>query len=439
MTAMAKSQFPPFSSHDEISLFDLLDALWKQKIVLVVTALLVMLAATAYAFLATPVYQVQSVLRPANLKDLDAANISGLYTLTPDDALRQLGVTLSSYETRRSFFRNNPHLFEAIREPHLSLEQAFERFNADGFRMLYPDARQGEGLSGYVGIQLAYPEGVDGVGVVNGLVRHAAGLQKQAIAEDIATLIENRLNQLERRIATARAAYEAQKNAEIARLKEEDTLKRAQLEDELAALRKQLGTRRQHLIAELDEAIKIAKALRITKPTTPSAIGGAARAEQGNIILTEINSNQVPLYFMGTEALEAERETLLERTSDDFIEPRIAEINKELQLLEHNRQIEVLLQRENEDLFLSEIAAFREEEARLKTLALDLSSANLVEIDQPAVTPLRPIKPRKALILALGLVLGGMLGVFAALIRAMFQRQSTGRNQKGYVTVQTEA
>ena len=64
---------------------------------------------------------------------------------------------------------------------------------------------------------------------------------------------------------------------------------------------------------------------------------------------------------MGTEALEAERKALQSRESDDFTEPRIVEINKELQLLENNRTIETLQARENEDLFLAELAMMRAE------------------------------------------------------------------------------
>ena len=95
------------------------------------------------------------------------------------------------------------------------------------------------------------------------------------------------------------------------------------------------------------------------------------------------------------------------------------EILKELQLLENNRQIEVLKLRENEDLFLTDLAKLREEEARLRNLKVDFDTLQLVTVDQRAVEPSKPIKPKKALILALGLVLGGMLGVFIALVRGM--------------------
>lgn len=373
-------------------------------------------------------YQVQSVLRPAAIKDLDVINISDLYSLSPEAALRRVGATLESYDARLSFFRENQELFEKILEPGLTLEQSFERFNAKAFHILQSGTKNqnDQSLSPFIGIQLTYPQGLDGVAIVNGLVQHALQIQRQVIADDIAAMVNNRLNQLERRIAVAKAAYETWKDSEIARLREADELKRKRLEDELAALRQTLNTQRQNRIQQLDEAIKIAKALGITRPTTPSALGSSGlRAEQGSVILTEVHNRQLPLYFMGTEALEAERNALLERTSDDFAEPRIAEIQRELLLLERNRQIELLLQREQEELFLSEIAAFREEEAQLRTLQLDLSAVNLVEIDQPAVTPLHPIKPRKTLVLALGLVLGVMLGLFAALLRAMYLQRKT--------------
>ena len=134
---------------------------------------------------------------------------------------------------------------------------------------------------------------------------------------------------------------------------------------------------------------------------------------------TEINNQQIPLYFMGVDALEAEKNALLQRKSDDFTEGRIAQIAKELQLLQSNRQIEVLNRRENEDLFLSNVEPLRAEEARLRSLNIDMSRLRLVTIDKQALEPLGPIKPKKALILAVGLILGGMLGILLALIRTM--------------------
>ncbi|MDA7088514.1 Wzz/FepE/Etk N-terminal domain-containing protein [Pseudomonas sp. SA3-5] len=419
----AISQAIPQTSSDEIDLAALFRALWKQKLLIASITLLVGLMAAAYAFLATPEYQVQSVLRPALIKDLDALNRTGVYKLTPGQSMRRVGATLESYDTRLEFFRANQGLFESLRRSNRSLEQTFEVFNQQAFKMLQPDTKKTDNLSAYVGIQLTYPEDVNGVALVNGLVEYSVQLERERIAADLAVVIQNRLNQLELQIAAARASYEATKESRIAALLEADNLKRAELQDELRALRQQLKTRRNNRIAQLDESIRIAKTLGIVKPTTPSALGEGERVSQGSVIRTEVNSQQIPLYFMGSEALEAERNALLQRRSDDFTEPRVAQIAKELQLLANNRQIEVLNKRENEDLFLKKLASWREEAARLRNLEVDVSTLKLATVDQLAMQPIKPIKPKKALILALGLVLGGMLGLFIALLRNMLQRK----------------
>lgn len=408
---------------DEVDLAALFHALWAQKLVIVLVMLLVGMLALAYAFLATPEYEVQSVVRPAAIKDLDALNRTGVYELTPEQAMQRVGASLDSYDSRLEFFRANQGLFEALRQPNRSLEQTFESFNKEAFKMLQPDSKKTDNLSAYVGIQLVYPQDVDGVALVNGLVDYVLQRERERIADDLAVVIQNRLNQLDLKMAAARASYEASKEAKIAELLEADNLKRAELQDELKALRQQLKTRRDNRIAQLDEAARIAKALGILKPTTPSSLGEVERMTQGSVIRTEVNNQQIPLYFMGSETLEAERDTLRQRRSDDFTEPRIAQIAKELQLLANNRQVEVLNKRENEDLFLKDLAIWREEAARLRSLQVDVSSLKLVDIDQVALEPLRPINPQKALILALGLVLGGMLGIFIALVRSMLGKK----------------
>ena len=370
-------------SNDEIDLIALFQALWAQKVLIVLITLLVGSLATAYAFLVTPEYQVQSVVRPAAIKDLDALNNTGVYKLTPEQALQRVGASLDSYDSRLEFFRANQGLFEALREPNRSLEQTFESFNQQAFKMLQPDAKKTDNLSAYVGIQLSYPQDVDGVALLNGLVGYVLQHERERIADDLAVMIENRLNQLDLKMAAARVSYEAKIEAQIASLKEADNLKRADLQDELKALRQQLKTHRDNRIAQLDEAARIAKALGIVKPTTPSALGEVGREAQGSVIRTEVNNQQIPLYFMGSEALEAERAALRQRRSDDFTAPRIAQIAKELQLLANNRQIEVLNRRENADLFLTDLAVWREEAARLRDEVKRLEAVELAVADDP--------------------------------------------------------
>ena len=410
---------------DEINLLQLFHRLWEQRLLIALVTTAGVFLAALYAFLATPVYQIKSVLRPPLIKDLDELNRTEVYKLSTDDALKRVGSALDSYEVRLAFFRAYPALFAELAQDGITPEQTFEAFNDQALKLLVPDPKKSDAnLTAYVGLQLDYPATLDGVTILNQLVDFAIQHEREKLERDVRIIIENRLKNLALSITTSRANYEASKESRIVQLDEADRLKRALLQDELRALRTQLKTRRENRIAQLGEAIRIADALGIRKPTTPSALGQDQRSAQGNTVRTEVNNQQIPLYFMGTKALEAERKTLQQRKSDDFTEPRIGEILKELQLLENNRQIEVLKLRENEDLFLTDLAKLREEESRLRNLKVDFDTLQLVTIDQRAVEPSKPIKPKKALILALGLVLGGMLGVFIALVRGMVRGSS---------------
>jgi LPS O-antigen subunit length determinant protein (WzzB/FepE family) len=407
---------PQRSFHDdEIDLVELFHSLFKQKYLILAVAAVVTLIAATYAFLATPYYQVQSVLRPVDRGSLDELNGTGVYELTPVEALNRVGAGLSSYENRLAFFRSNQNLFTGLIEPGRSLEQIFEEFNSSAFTMLQVDPKKATGQSEFVGLSLTYPRGVDGVEVVNGLVAFVLDVERARIDADLKVLIANRLFNIEQKIEAARASYDASKQAQIAVLLEQDTLRRAQLQDELQALRAELKTRRQSRIMVLDEAIQVAESLGIEKPTTPSSMSDSQR--QGQVVRTEINSREIPLYFMGREALKAERDALNTRRSDDFIEPWVSEIEKELALLSHNRQVEVLEKRDNEDLYLKDLAEWRQEAAQLKGIKFDSSQLRLVRLDQQALAPLSAVKPKKALVIILGLGVGLMLGVFVALLR----------------------
>lgn len=423
------TEVPP--NTDEIDLFELFQTIWQERTLIIIVTTIVTALALIYAFAATPVYQVQSIAKPAAIKDLDELNGTGVYTLDPKEALVLVGASLESYETRLDYFRANQELLAPLLSSSQSFEQSFERFNRENIKILRPDAKKDEVFSQYVGIQLQYPKGMDGPTITNGLVDYAIKIEKERIAANLDVIINNQLNRLRHKISDARAGYEASKEAQIAQLEENDTLKKVQLVDELEALREELKTNRQNRISRLDEAIAIAKSLGINKPATPSSLARETRAA-GNVIRTEVNNQQIPLYFMGTEALNAERESLSARENDDFTSGRIVEINKELRLLEHNRLIEVLKTRENEDLFLAELAENRKEISRLKSLEVDMENLRLVRIDQTAIEPANPIKPKKSLIVAISIIIGGMLGVFGVLIRGVIRKRAN-TNHKGLV------
>lgn len=412
------------SSSDEIDLFELCHSIWRQKKLVVGCALLAGALGAAYAFLAPRTYEVSSVLRPAAINELDALNRSEVYKLPPADALSKVGAQLDSYEARLGFFKSHEQLFSAFRKPGQSLEQSFEDFNRNSVNLILPDPKKADSMSSYIRLELQYPADVDGVAILNGFVDYAIALECQQVGADLKVIVNNRLNELKGKIDAARANYETEKESKIAKLLEDDRLKRSRLQDELSALRLQMKMERTNRLAELAEAIAIAKSMGIKTPTTPSSMADASRSGSSQVMRTEVNNQKIPLYFLGTQALEAERIALQQRTSDDFTNPRIAEIGKELQLLEANREVEVLRKRGNEDIFLQDVEPLRAEVARLRSLNIDMSNLKLVTIDRRAQEPLAPIKPKKAMVIVLSVVVGLILGLLIALIRHFIQKQA---------------
>lgn len=411
----------PAQMSDEVDLAAIVKAIWHQKRLLTTSVIVGLLCAGVGIFLSTTEYQVSSILRPAALNELDALNRSEIYSLPPAEALTRIGASLESYETRLEFFRSNQKLFESFVRPGQTLEQSFEAFNHNSVNIILPDPNMSESLTTYIKIQLNYPKGVDGVSILNGFVDYAVLKERMQISSDLTVIVNNRLNELKGKLMAARAAYDTEKEAKIVSLLEADSLARAKLEDELSALRAQLKTERGNRVSQLSEAISIAQKLGIRKPSTPSSISESERTGANNIMRTEVNNQQNPMYFLGVEALEAERSALLQRKSDDFSTNRIAQIAKELAMLKSNREIEVLNRRKNEDLFLSGVQPLRAEITRLKNLNLDMSGLKLATIDKQALEPLNPIKPQKALIIMLGVILGLLAGLFIALARLFFR------------------
>ena len=181
-----------------------------------------------------------------------------------------------------------------------------------------------------------------------------------------------------------------------------------------------MGKERSHRLTRLAEAIAIARSAGITRPTSPSAMGAAAL--RGANRVTETSQQTTPLFFLGTQVLEAERAVLEQRSSDDFVSERVAEIHRKLRLLEVNREVDALNARGNEDMFLQDVEWLRTETTRLRALNLDRDGLKLATIDRPAQEPLAPIKPRKVFVVALSLAAGLMLGVLVAMVRYFASR-----------------
>ncbi len=157
------------------------------------------------------------------------------------------------------------------------------------------------------------------------------------------------------------------------------------IEAQIDGLRITASKHREDRIIRLRDALVVAESVGLDAPqivpgNTPSE-GDLAQFIDGNL-----------LYMRGAKAIKAELKVLQERKGDD---PFIGELRG----------------LENKLDFLK----------RIQESEYDVS---VFILDSNAEVPETPIKPKKSIIIAVGLIMGGMLGVFTALIRSMFKKRN---------------
>jgi len=135
---------------------------------------------------------------------------------------------------------------------------------------------------------------------------------------------------------------------------------------------------------ELAEAKTIASAIGQSSPVI-------AKAEI-------MGTYEPPLYMYGTQAITAESKAISNRKT----------LAKNLPY--------------GEDHFIKGLPEVLFDIQQLKGLKVDFNKVKLAVIDEKAIVPLKPIKPKKALIVALAGVTGIFMGLMAALLVAAFKR-----------------
>lgn len=180
----------------------------------------------------------------------------------------------------------------------------------------------------------------------------------------------------------ARAAAEAKEDMQRNVMSEVNTRIRS-AERRIASLRSTALQRRQDRIAVLQEALTVAKAVGLVTPQVT-----AGRTSSSDELAEFVDGSLT--YMRGAKAIEAELHVLEGRVSDDP--------------------------------FIPELRALQEERSFLSHIEIDPDNVAVFTLDSAAELPQTPIKPRKMLIVALGVGLGGMLGVFVALVRLLVRK-----------------
>ncbi len=141
---------------------------------------------------------------------------------------------------------------------------------------------------------------------------------------------------------------------------------------------------------KLEEARGVAKAIGQTDPV---------------YIKSDIlGSYQPPLYMFGTKAILAEEKAIT------------------------NRKVVAQSLPHGEDHFIAGLPEVLFKIDQLKNLDVDFNRVALAVVDESAVPPLSPAKPKKLLIVALALIAGLFGGLMMALLRASYKRRKLAKS-----------
>lgn len=264
---------------DEIDLFELIEGLWKKKLLIIAVAVVVTGFALAYVLLATPIYEAKVFVQAPSQNDIAQLNYgrggkSGLELFTIKDVSGIYLRTLQSESLRREFFRKYyiPSLSEERRTG--SQDSLYSQFKS------------------VLTLGMVSKEAPDRFFVMAQLP------DPQQAAEWVTRYVE---------MAGDHAKSEIIKDARV-----EAMVKADNLEQMVRASRESARKKREDRVAKLMEALKIARSVGLDKPPIISyGPSSEVFADMGGALT----------YMRGTKALEAEIENLRSRTSDDpFIE-----------------------------------------------------------------------------------------------------------------------
>ncbi|MCI0916078.1 LPS O-antigen chain length determinant protein WzzB [Pseudomonas stutzeri] len=352
---------------EEIDLVELAKALWAQKAVIIAVTIAGAAIALAYVLFSTPVYEAKATVLPPLLSDIAAYNAgrleSSLYSSDEDGKSsrpNQAPLKPFTVEEVYSVFTRNLR------------SQSLRR---DIFNDLY--------LPILPEIERAGPRDLlwskfNGLITITAPDNQRTELYEVTVNQSTAELAAAWANELIKRAAIA-SERDMQRN-----VASELSARMHSVERRIASLRSTAQQRREDRIAILREALSVAKEVGMTSPQVV-----AGRTASSDELSAFVDGSLT--YMRGAKAIEAEMKVLETRASDDP--------------------------------FIPELRSLQEQLAFLKTVDVTPANVSVFRLDSAAEVPETPIKPKKTLIVALGIVLGGMLGVFAALIRTLVRRE----------------
>lgn len=415
-------------SDEEIDIRVLMLSLCKQwrLIALIITSITFL--AIGVVFFLPKTYEIKSIISRPELEDIKKLERGSVKGYSLEEAYLEYFNKLTQMDVARRYFEET-EIYKKLakKEPGYTysvsdIDNAYslfrEVFRVEKIRPGYLELNKDEKTPlNKVAITFKTRNPAAGAEFINGFIRYAEQQALEKFYKDQSALKQLKKSELEDKITSLKEKTRSSRYAEIATLEEQNVTKIRALEDEIKARVEEARFKREARIAQLKEALFIAKGLGITEPRSLEDFRPLADVKSQIAINTHLNSDDRPLYLLGSQFLSAEIEQLMKRVSDEYFVPGLGELKKELALAKSNRSIEALKQREDDRLFIEELPEIQNQLAALALATLDFSGVKLFTLEQKAYIPESSISPNKSLIAGTAFILSSILALGFALVR----------------------
>ena len=405
---------------DEIDLFELFATLWREKVTIVAITVLITLFGGGYAFLAKPTYEVSVNLNP---EASEAVQI--LSGLSFGDSLK---VSVDGYVR----FIESPAFLETLYNQGY-FDELFEgrrpesseialRAISSLFQVKQLGTKKESSIYPYE-VKLLVSDPLVGEHLLNQVLSLADSQLSFDARSKYESLKANKISTLKQKRLTLEAELLAKRNDEITRLKEADELELRELNEQLEIKTTSYFEDLSDRMKSLEEAIAIAKSLNLVEPVALDRLVRKNERLGANQVVEVVSSNKAdPLYMRGTRLLTAELEQLRSRPKDYVPDAEIKKIKDQIEALKTNNKIDILKSRKSDESFNETLQSIRAELAKLQAESFP-DNLQFQFANGKAIAGSSPIKPKKLLILALSVVIGGLVGIVVALVNSTRKRR----------------
>ena len=423
---------------NEVDLYELFVNVWKEKRLIALITLVVFSGGVIYAFFSTPVYKATTQLQfvnPAKIKRLTQLQLFD--DIVQDKLLSEYIRIMKTTSFIGDFVENAAP--ETSREMYGAgsldkrIEEAMERLDiivADAeLKARFNAEVTAENLINIFPytVEMTAPSRQMAESELNRFLELASKSLMRELRERFNVSMLNEIIMTLKRIAMLERELAEARTDEISRLHENHELALKELQDQLDSRKQYVRTRLNDQIREIEEAYSVAEALGITDPV---ALQQLSKQSDGRVeVFADIRSQEDPLYVRGTRLLGAELKELKSRPSDYMPDDQVRQLEASIASMKHNRQIEMLKARKSDHPFSETI---RELKGRLRLLKAEKfpEDISLEFRAAPAFAGPTPVEPKKMQTLILSVVLGGMIGVVAALVRSTVRKREEADNRK---------